>query len=216
MVCTNEAEPGEAFLGYRPMPMTSFLQFPELTPQDPVFVNLTRAAGANCYWSTDEVAFVSTVHELKDANKTEAFEALACKVPALVRHAGKGDFQAVEELLKRGEDPNVEDDFGLTALHCAAKKGDRKIVALLLANGARVSPCAENWKGEVPLHYACKYGHAKIAKMLLMSGADPHVLTQDGRSPMDLAKEKKHAACVEVLMQADRLSSESLEPTIHL
>lgn len=179
-------------------------------------MNLTRTAGAHCYWSTDEVAFVSTVHELKDANKTEAFEALACKVPALVRHAGKGDFQAVEELLKRGEDPNVEDDFGLTALHCAAKKGDRKIVALLLASGARVSSCAENWKGEVPLHYACKYGHAKIAKILLMSGADPHVLTQDGRSPMDSAKEKKHAACVEVLLQADRLSSESLEPTVHL
>ena len=83
------------------------------------------------------------------------------------------------------QDPNVEDDFGMTALHCSAKKGDRKaaslltsqstclhkvkmtllfskshcnicsilarlclqIVALLLAHGARVSSCAENWKG---------------------------------------------------------------------
>ena len=147
-----------------------------------------------------------------DATGDAGCQALACKVPALVRHAGKGDFQSVlgpsavmydpwiacsrpanwkaeivsfpfnihltsvndceqlkvEELLKRGQDtewsrcigifgmhwthlhpvtqcipvlniglhpsfhdvtpqdPNVEDDFGLTALHCAAKKGDRK------------------------------------------------------------------------------------------
>mmetsp|Transcript_23793 Transcript_23793/g.28180 ORF Transcript_23793/g.28180 Transcript_23793/m.28180 type:complete len:152 (-) Transcript_23793:1-456(-) len=147
-----------------------------MTPQDPMFVNLTHAAGADCHWSIDEVAFVST--GASDA-ATEASEALACKVPALVRHAGKGNFSAVEVLLRRGEDPNVQDDFGMTALHCAAKKGDRKIVSLLLARGAQVNSCADNWKGEMPLHYACKYGHAKIVNMLLKSGADPHIVTQD-------------------------------------
>lgn len=192
------------------MPMPSLVQFPHADAQDPVFVNLTRTSQADCHWSSDEVAFVSIEREDK---KTEA---LACKVPLLVRHAGRGDLAAVRDLLDRGEDPNVEDDFGLTALHCSAKKGDSKIVALLLAHGARVSSCAENWKGEMPIHYACKYGHPNIVKMLLMSGADPHVLTQDGRSPMDLAKEKKHVACVEMLLQAHRLGSESLEHTMHL
>lgn len=217
MVCTNEYELGAWRSMPAPyltsMPMPSYLHFPELAPEDPVFINLHRTAGADIHWSTDEVAFVSTADALQDVNKTEA---LACKVPSLVRHAGKGDLQAVEELLKSGEDPNVEDDFGMTALHCSAKKGDRKIVALLLAHGARVSSCAENWKGEMPIHYACKYGHSKIVKMLLTFGADPHALTQDGRSPMDLAKDKKHAACVEVLLEAERLSSQLIEPTVHL
>jgi len=38
-------------------------------------------------------------------------------VGARLDHAKCGD---------AAKDPNVEDDFGLTALHCAAKKGDRK------------------------------------------------------------------------------------------
>lgn len=39
------------------------------------------------------------------------------------------------------EDPNVEDDFGMTALHCSAKKGDRKAVSLLArAHSVHVYP----------------------------------------------------------------------------
>ncbi|CAJ1436637.1 unnamed protein product [Effrenium voratum] len=163
--------------------------------KDPVFVPVNCAPSAGCHWSVDEVAFVST----EDAAK----EALACQVPSLVRLAGKGDLASVLELLNRGEDPDIEDDFGLTALHCSAKKGHAKIVELLLERGAKVSPSARNWKGEMPIHYACKYGHTKVLRILLSSRADPHVLTQDGQSPFDLAKERSHTACLEALASGE-------------
>ena len=48
----------------------------------------------------------------------------------LVRCCSNSHFSCFQSTLKQEfddvQDPNVEDDFGLTALHCAAKKGDRK------------------------------------------------------------------------------------------
>jgi len=173
---------------------------PALVPhmQDPISVSINQmAAGADCQWHVNEVAYVACGKE--EAEKTEV---PACNVPSLVRLAGKGNLEAVRGLLDGGEDPDIMDDLGLTALHAAAKKGHNKIVALLIARGARVNPCAAKWKGETPLHYACKYGHAKTLQMLLSFGADPSVLTQEGRSCLDLAKEKKHMNCLELLSDA--------------
>ncbi|CAE8617245.1 unnamed protein product, partial [Polarella glacialis] len=48
---------------------------------------------------------------------------LDCSVPELVRCAGRGDLAGVRQLLDSGMDTNIQDDLGLTALHCAAKKG---------------------------------------------------------------------------------------------
>ncbi|CAE6958276.1 ANKRD50 [Symbiodinium sp. CCMP2592] len=118
---------------------------PALAPhmQDPVSVSVNQiAAGADCQWRVNEVAYVATGKE--EAEKTEV---PACNVPSLVRLAGKGNLEAVRDLLDGGEDPDIMDDLGLTALHAAAKKGHNKIVALLIARGARVNPCAAKWKG---------------------------------------------------------------------
>ncbi|CAE7474397.1 Ank2 [Symbiodinium pilosum] len=180
------------------MPMPAFI--PVQASQDPLSVSLSQIVPyADCNWRTDEVAFVATGKDEADSEKTQA---LACEVPSLVRQAAKGNLEEVRNLLDGGEDPDITDDLGLTALHGAAKKGHSKIVALLLARGARVNPAAAKWKGETPLHYACKYGHAKILQMLLSSGADPAVLTQEGRSALDFAKEKRHLNCVDLLCGA--------------
>ncbi|CAE7439442.1 unnamed protein product, partial [Symbiodinium microadriaticum] len=97
---------------------------PALLPhmQDPVSVSVNQlAAGADCKWHFNEVAYVTT-------GKVEAenTEVPACNVPPLVRLAGKGNLEAVRDLLDAGEDPDIMDDLGLTALHAAAKKGYNK------------------------------------------------------------------------------------------
>lgn len=181
------------------------------TANDPAFVTL-RADFFQSPGSVDEVAFVTPPSTELPRSKEALIEPVSggCCVPELVRYAERGDKLAVLRLLENGEDPNIQDDFGLTALHGAAKKGHDEIVALLLLKGAEVDICASAWKGEAPIHYACKYGRTKVLEMLLMSGANPSLLTQEGRSPLDYAMERKHRGCGQILaraMQGDTLWS---------
>lgn len=126
--------------------------------------------------------------------------ALDCHVPALVRAAGRGDLQEVTELLSAGEDPNGLDDFQLTALHGAAKKGHEQIVALLLREGAKVNVAAAALHGETPLHYASKYGQVAVVKMLLEGRADNSAKTQDGQTPLQYAQGKGKTRVVAELL----------------
>ena len=55
---------------------------------------------------------------------------------SLIRAAESGDIQSVRELLDRGADPNIRNDYGTTALMWASQDGYIKIVRLLLDRGA--------------------------------------------------------------------------------
>ena len=65
-----------------------------------------------------------------------------------------GNVQRVRDLLDRGADVNVRNHKGQTALHCAAKAGFDRIVALLLNRGAEVN--AKDDKGKTPLAIALR------------------------------------------------------------
>jgi len=136
---------------------------------------------------------------------------LSCTVPELVRSAEHGDEAAVLALLEQGQNPDQADDFGLTALHGAAKKGHRGVVALLLQRRASVNK-PSSWKQETPMHYACKYGRAGIVRLLLEFAADLTVSSTDGRTPLQYALEKGRTGLFEMavacsMSQHDRLSA---------
>lgn len=125
-----------------------------------------------------------------------------CQVPELVRAAEKGDLEAICTQLDQGADPNSKDDFDLTALHGASKKGHHKVVEFLLERRAHVNAQASALHGEMPLHYACKYGHRTVVQLLLKSGASMTAVTTEGRTPWHWARKKQHHEIADLLAEA--------------
>ena len=56
------------------------------------------------------------------------------------------------------------DDHGFSPLHWASKKGNSKIVEMLLTRGARVN--ATNRGDDTPLHLATAHGHRDVVLMV--------------------------------------------------
>ena len=82
--------------------------------------------------------------------------------------ARSGNIVAVKDHLYVGTDLNTPDGRGLTPLHVAAWRGQRKIAELLIAKSANVN--AKDVDGETPLDRAIKYKKNEIADLLLQHG----------------------------------------------
>ncbi len=101
------------------------------------------------------------------------------------------DTPLVWDLTRAGACVNCSDDKGWTALHIAAKTGDRAAAEWLLQNGA--DPNARNSYGMTPLMLAVVNGHRRIVEVLLSWGANPALRDVRGWTAMDLAK--KSGSC---------------------
>lgn len=185
-------------------------------PDEPAYVVLISSDRLSPLSSLVD-ATPSITEDLETASKPEepALEVMApppqesasqplmtCFVPTLIRCAERGELEEVQRLLRRGEDPNSTDDFGLTALHGASKKGHRKVVQLLLQSSANVNAAAARLRNETPLHYASKYGRCEVVQLLLTAGADASALTCDGRTPLQYASHRSHADVERILSDA--------------
>lgn len=109
----------------------------------------------------------------------------------------KGDIlvDMAKLILEAGADPNLEDAFGMTGLHFAARRGNLAIVELFLQYKADVN-IQENY-GFTALHEAVENNRKEVAELLLQYGADMTLgLTKKfdpykkGDMPKDIAKEK--------------------------
>ena len=114
-----------------------------------------------------------------------------------------GHAEVAKVLLAAGADVNAVGDHGQTALMVMGLTWDEyaaaKIAEILLSAGANVN-AADN-EGETALMWAANLGHAKIAKMLLSAGANPNA-TDNGKTALDIAKEKVHSEVVRILEEA--------------
>lgn len=66
--------------------------------------------------------------------------------------------------------------------------GYEGIAQILLENGAKVDE-RMNKTGWTPLHITSHTGHDKIVNLLIKNGANVNLLTPEGLTAMDLAKE---------------------------
>jgi ankyrin repeat protein len=120
-----------------------------------------------------------------------------------------GQFKAVEYLLNKGANPNVEGDSPFshktTALHTVISSSSftfgreikegylkdtptyaRLIIESLLRHGAHVS--ARDGYGRTPLHIAAERNNIVGAKMLIEAGAKIMPRDKEGKTPLDYAE----------------------------
>jgi len=111
--------------------------------------------------------------------------------------------ERVEELLATGVDIELmhKPTGGVTPLALASKKGNLRIVDMLLAKGADVSNFTDD-PDTVPLIVACANGHLDVVKELLNHGADVNLVSwPDYETPLRAASIAGHDQVVKLLLQ---------------
>lgn len=103
-----------------------------------------------------------------------------------------GQADVAEYLVKAGASINSKshNNLKVAPLQSAAAGGHRKIVKLLLANGA--DPNIREQGGFTPLHAAAENGDEEMIRILLYGGADLTLKNNQGKTALDLALEAGH------------------------
>lgn len=128
---------------------------------------------------------VSTILQASTAGNLGLVASLLKKNPALLNaHDDVGDTPLkravgalfpnptlIKFLLDQGAEVNQTGFWG-TALHTAAAKGNKPMVALLLDHGA--NPNLRDHYGRTPLDLSLFFRHADVARLLLAHGARPN------------------------------------------
>ena len=107
-----------------------------------------------------------------------------------VRRFTDGCAACLELLRDAGADLEATDGYGLTPLHYAARRGDTKMVSLLVEAGVDVDAKARFYRGGqfegTALHLAARQRANACVKVLLAAGASPHLRDFHGRTPFDV------------------------------
>ena len=93
-----------------------------------------------------------------------------------------GDSSSVALLLRDSVGINVQDSYGLTALHYASRGGHAHMVSTLIEAGARLN-VVDN-KGSTPLLAALQGCHGDVTSALLDAGADVSIADDGGMTPL--------------------------------
>jgi ankyrin repeat protein len=95
----------------------------------------------------------------------------------------------IEALVQAGLDPNVSDSYGKTPMHEAADGdwGNETAIRTLLRLGGLPDPV--DGRGNSPLLLAADCGHVECVRELLEAGANPLKKNNDGKTPLDAARE---------------------------
>jgi ankyrin repeat protein len=109
--------------------------------------------------------------------------------------------EAVHILIQQGQNVDLNDSYGGTALSYAADRGHGAVVQLLLNNGADTESADRN--GRTPLLRAVASRHDGVVRLLLNEGADTESADGNGRTPLLWAVSNGHESIVQLLLDKD-------------
>ena len=89
-------------------------------------------------------------------------------------------------------------DYGLSPLHSACKKGLTKIASLLLKSGASIN--FVDWNSNTPVHLATLGGFTGTTQVLLQHDANITLTNDGGSTPLHLAAEKGNLKLVKIFL----------------
>ncbi len=116
-----------------------------------------------------------------------------------------GHPEVVAVLLDAGADPDLpsKNSMQVTPLHSAVANEDGdmalKIAMLLLDKGA--NPNARQHGGWAPLHAAALHGRRALGEVLVAAGAEATPASDEGKTPIQLARESGHDGFAEWLKE---------------
>ena len=104
------------------------------------------------------------------------------------------------ELLRRGADPNIQDNEGQTPLHTASRLETSHCAdTLLRANG---DPNIADRNGNTPMHIAALSNSSEVINTLVEAKAHQDMRNAEGRTPLTLADESQAHEAVALLEKA--------------
>ena len=120
---------------------------------------------------------------------------------ALILAARQGRDDILARLLFLQADLHVLDHYGNNALWAACFAESSACISLLLAAGINLD--FQNPSGATALIYSSSSGKTTVVELLLQAGANPHLLTLDEFSALDLAANRQ---CLNLLRAVTKLS----------
>ncbi len=104
------------------------------------------------------------------------------------------------ELLRRGADPNIQDNEGQTPLHTASRLETSHCADKLLR--ANADPNIADRNGNTPMHIAALSNSSEVINTLVEAKAHQDMRNAEGRTPLTLADESQAHEAVALLEKA--------------
>jgi ankyrin repeat protein len=148
----------------------------------------------------------------QEAASAKGVEAAPAAPAQLIPAANIGDEGTVASALRHPHtDPNMKDNWGMTALYRAVQYVRKPVVAVLLAD-VRVDVDVASSDGLTALALSARNGQDALAALLLAGGrADPNKADRDGRTPLMHAAHRRSTSVVVALLADDRLDPNALD-----
>ncbi|XP_063677555.1 transient receptor potential cation channel subfamily A member 1-like isoform X7 [Bolinopsis microptera] len=148
------------------------------------------------------------IDDEKDVEEVEEDEELATEDTQATRLLSEilaEDFGSppIQFLLDQGANVNAKDKYGLTALHCAADRGNYAAVVELLKHPSIIIECQDK-QGETPLQLAVRANSMPCVRKLLSVGAKANCENFNQLSAL-------HSACTESNLEILKMLCERLE-----